>query len=373
MSTSFRARLSMLSIELYKRLPSFDLELKLDVAPGITALFGPSGAGKSMTLACIAGLARPDAGRIALNGFTFYDSKAGINVPPQQRRIGYVMQDYLLFPHLTVGENVGFGLHRLPRRERNARVAAMLERMGLVGYADRRPQELSGGQQQRVALARALVTEPHVLLLDEPFSALDAPTRAALRRDLLDLQQALKLPVIFITHDFGEAYLLANQLAVLVEGKLLQCATPAEVVAHPVNRHVAQLTGSRNFLSGEVVASDAEALVVRVGSATVEAPPVPGMRPGAAITLAIRPERILLVRKDAPALSRRNAFSGAIVDELSDGFLCTLFWRCSTGQRLRAGEYDLEIVVPVYIYERLHIAEDRYWTVVLPQEAIQVV
>jgi len=363
----------MLAIQLYKRLPSFDLDFTLEVPPGVTALFGPSGAGKSMTLACIAGLARPDAGRIALNGFVFYDSAAGINVPPQRRRIGYVMQDYLLFPHLTVGENVAFGLHHLPRRERTARVAAMLERVGLAGYEARRPQELSGGQQQRVALARALVTEPHVLLLDEPFSALDAPTRAALRRDLLDLQRAFKLPVIFITHDFGEAYLLADQLAVLVEGKLLQCATPAEVVARPVNQQVAQLTGSRNFLSGRVLTSNEQGMRVRIGDVTLQTPPAPWLRPGDAVTIAIRPERILLVRKDAPALPRSNTLRGVIVDELSDGFTCTLFLRSEGASRLREGEYDLEIVVPVYIYERLHIAEDRHWTVVLPQEAIQVV
>uniref|UniRef100_A0A7C1FF41 ABC transporter ATP-binding protein n=1 Tax=Caldilinea aerophila TaxID=133453 RepID=A0A7C1FF41_9CHLR len=363
----------MLAIQLYKRLPSFDLDFALEVPPGVTALFGPSGAGKSMTLACIAGLARPDAGRIALNGFVFYDSAAGINVPPQRRRIGYVMQDYLLFPHLTVGENVAFGLHRLPRRERDVRVAAMLERMGLAGYEARRPQELSGGQQQRVALARALVTEPHALLLDEPFSALDAPTRAALRHDLLDLQRAFKLPVIFITHDFGEAYLLADQLAVLVEGKLLQCATPAEVVARPVNQQVAQLTGSRNFLSGRVLTSDEQSMSVRIGDATLQTPPAPWLRPGDAVTIAIRPERILLVRKDAPALPRSNTLRGVIVDELSDGFICTLFLRSEGAPRLREGEYDLEIVVPVYIYERLHIADDRHWTVVLPQEAIQVV
>ncbi len=363
----------MLALRLYKRLPSFDLDLSLDVPPGITALFGPSGAGKSMTLACIAGLARPDAGRIALNGFVFYDSVAGVNIPPQRRRIGYVMQDYLLFPHLTVGENVAFGLHRVPRRERNARVAVMLERVGLAGYEARRPQELSGGQQQRVALARALITEPKILLLDEPFSALDAPTRAALRRDLLDLQRAFRLPVIFITHDFGEAYLLAHQLAVLVEGKLLQCATPAEVVARPVNHQVAQLTGSRNFMRGRVLTSTEEGMSVHVGDLTLETPPAPWLRPGDTVTLAIRPERILLVRKDAPVLPRRNALQGVIVDELCDGFTCTLFLRSEAGSRLGTDAYDLEIVVPVYIYERLRIAEDRRWTVVLPQEAIQVV
>lgn len=326
-----------------------------------------------MTLACVAGLIHPDAGRIALNGFTFYDSKTRINLPPQRRRIGYVMQDYLLFPHLTVGENVAFGLQGMSRAEQRRTVDAMLERVGLTGYAHRKPYELSGGQQQRVALARALVIRPHALLLDEPFSALDAPTRALLRRDLLDLQRSLQLPVIFITHDFGEAYLLADQLAVLVEGRLLQCGAPADVVAHPQSQEVARLTGSRNFLTAEVVAGEHDMLTVRVGDTLLETPPVSQLALGDRVTLAIRPERIMLVRKDAQTLLRRNTVHGVIVDEMSDGFTCTLFLRADDGQRLRPDDaYDLEIIVPVYIYERLHIAEDRRWTVILPQEAIQV-
>jgi molybdate transport system ATP-binding protein len=365
----------MLSIWLHKQLSTFDLSFELNVPPGVTALFGPSGAGKSMTLACIAGLAKPDAGHIALNGFTFFDSHARINLPPQRRRIGYVMQDYLLFPHLTVGENVAFGLQGLSRAQRRKTVEDMLERVGLAGYEARRPQALSGGQQQRVALARALVIQPRALLLDEPFSALDAPTRALLRHDLLSLQRSLNLPVIFITHDFGEAYLLADQLAVLVEGKLLQCGAPAEVVARPVNQTVARLTGNRNFLDGQVIARQDGHLIVRVGDVLLQAPDASARQPGDSVTLAIRSERIMLLRKDAQSSQRHNTVHGAIVDEMSDGFTCTLFLRTDDGQRLRPdidSAYDLEIVVPVYIYERLHIAEDRRWTVILPQEAIQV-
>ena len=363
----------MLSVHLQKRLSTFDLALDLNAPPGVTALFGPSGAGKSMTLACIAGLAKPDAGRIALDDLTFFDSAARVDLPPQRRRVGYVMQDYLLFPHLSVGENVAFGLPRLSQAARRQTVDAMLERVGLAGYASRRPQELSGGQQQRVALARALVIQPRALLLDEPFSALDAPTRALLRRDLLGLQRSLELPVIFITHDFGEAYLLADQLAVLVEGRLLQCGAPAEVVAHPVSQDVARLTGSRNFLAAHVVGCEGDTLIVRVGDLLLEAPCASRLHPGAPVTLGIRPERIMLVRKEAQTPSRRNSVQGVIVDEMSDGFTCTLFLRADAGQRLRPSDaYDLEVIVPVYIYERLHIAEDRRWAVILPQAAIQV-
>lgn len=362
----------MLSIQLHKRLSSFDLALELSAPPGVTALFGPSGAGKSMTLACIAGLARPDAGRIVLDELVFFDSAARVHLPPQQRRIGYVMQDYLLFPHLTVGENVAFGLPGMNRRTRQTTVAAMLERVGLAGYEKRRPQDLSGGQQQRVALARALVTQPRALLLDEPFSALDGPTRALLRRDLLNLQRSLHLPVIFITHDLGEAYLLADQLAVLVEGRLLQCDTPAQVVARPVNQQVARLTGSRNFLPAEVIERHADGLTVRVGQMLLQTPAAPGVQPGDSVLLATRPERIMLVRKDAPAPGERNTLHGVIADELSDGFTCTLAFRADDGQRLTDGAADLEILLPVYVYERLHLATERRWTVIVPREAIQV-
>ena len=362
----------MLSIQLRKHLPTFELALEFTAPPGVTALFGPSGAGKSMTLACIAGLARPDTGRIALDGVTFYDSAAHICLPPQRRRIGYVMQDYLLFPHLTVGENVAFGLQGLSRREKQATVAAMLERVGLAGYEARRPQDLSGGQQQRVALARALVTQPRVLLLDEPFSALDGPTCALLRRDLLTLQRSLQLPTILVTHDLGEAYLLADQMAVLVEGKLLQSGAPAEVAAHPVNRDVAQLTGSRNFLSGQVLERHEDGLTVRVGQMLLHAPSSPSFMPGDAVTLAVRSERIMLVRKETQAPGQGNSLHGVVVDELSDGFTCTLSFRADASQRLTDRAFDLEIVLPVYVYERLHVATDRRWTVIVPKEAIQV-
>lgn len=367
-----RYRQPMFSIRLQKRLPTFDLALEFSAPPGVTALFGPSGAGKSMTLACIAGLAQPDAGRIALDALTFFDSDAHINLSPQRRRIGYVMQDYLLFPHLSVGENVAFGLQGLSRHEGRQRAAAMLERVGLAGYAARRPQDLSGGQQQRVALARALVTQPRALLLDEPFSALDGPTRALLRRDLLDLQRSLNLPVLFVTHDLGEAHLLADQLVVIVEGRLMQSGAPAELAAHPINRDVARLTGSRNFLDGRVLECSDEGLHVCVGDMVLETPPLASLQPGNTVTLAVRPERIMLVRKDAQALAQHNTAQGVIVGELSDGFTCTLNFRNDEGQRLTDDEYDLQIVLPVYVYERLHLATELRWTVVVPKEAIQV-
>lgn len=233
----------MLEIIIQKQLRDFSLELNLTTPGGVTVLFGRSGMGKSMTLACVAGLATPDAGRIVVNGQTFFDSEASINLRPQQRRVGYVTQDYLLFPHLTVWQNVAFGLIEQTRPERERIVQEALAWLDLEALAQQRPRELSGGQQQRVALARALVIRPQVLLLDEPFSALDSPTRLRLRQDLLRLQQELAVPVLFVTHDLAEALLLGEQMAVVDNGRLLQLDTPANIRERPADRLVAELVG----------------------------------------------------------------------------------------------------------------------------------
>ena len=233
-----------IQIQIQKQLRDFSLEVNLETSAGMTVLFGRSGAGKSLTLACMAGLSTPDAGRIVVNGRTFYDSHTGINLPSQQRRVGYVTQDYLLFPHLTVAQNVAFGLVQQSRSEREAIVQEALAWLGLEPMAQQRPHELSGGQQQRVALARALVIRPQVLLLDEPFSALDSPTRTRLRQDLLRLHREHRVPVLFVTHDLAEAMLLGEQMAVFGDGRLLQMDTPQQIQERPSGPLVAELVGS---------------------------------------------------------------------------------------------------------------------------------
>ena len=233
----------MIEIAIRKQLRDFPLALNLRVPGNVTVLFGRSGAGKSMILACVAGLATPDHGRIAVHDRVFFDSETGANLRPQQRRVGYVTQDYLLFPHLTVAQNVAFGLVDHARKEREQIVYEALAWLGLESLAGQRPQELSGGQQQRVALARALVIRPQVLLLDEPFSALDSPTRIRLREDLQRLQEELGVPLLFVTHDLPEALLLGEQMAVIESGQLLQLDTPQRIREHPANSLVADLVG----------------------------------------------------------------------------------------------------------------------------------
>lgn len=230
-----------LSADVAARLRSFELSVRLEVGRETLALVGPSGAGKSTVLRAIAGLLRPDAGRISLGERVLFDAAAGVDVPPERRSIGMVFQDYALFPHLTVRENVAFGAA--------GRVAELLERLRIAPLAGERPGALSGGERQRVALARALAREPSVLLLDEPLAALDAHTRAAVRAELQDLLTGLALPTIVVTHDFRDAAALAERAAVMVDGRIRQDAPISELVESPADAFVASFTGA-SLLTG---------------------------------------------------------------------------------------------------------------------------
>ena len=235
-------------------LRTFRLELALEVERTL-ALVGPSGAGKTSVLRVIAGLARPERGRVAYGDEVWLDTGRKVFKQPDERRVGLVFQQYALFPHLTVRENVAYA--------GRTRVDELLERFHVAALADARPAELSGGEQQRVALARALAREPDVLLLDEPLSALDAHTKSAVRLELSELLRDLGLPVILVTHDFEDAAALADEVGVLVDGKLRQRATPAELVARPLDAFVASLTGA-NLLHGRARRVGDELTAVRL-------------------------------------------------------------------------------------------------------------
>jgi molybdenum ABC transporter ATP-binding protein len=238
-------------------LRAFALELALDVSRTV-ALVGPSGAGKTSVLRVVSGLAEPRRGRVSLDGEPWLDTTSGIALPPEERRVGLVFQDYALFPHLSVRGNVAFGAN-------GRSVDALLERFRIGHLAGAHPRELSGGERQRVALARALARDPAVLLLDEPLAALDAHTKAEVRHELAELLRELGLPAVLVTHDYEDAAALADEVGVLVEGRLRQLGPPAELVARPRDAFVASFTGA-NLLRGRARHGEGPLTAIRLAS-----------------------------------------------------------------------------------------------------------
>ena len=241
-----------LSADFEKRFPSGAVirgRLEWPCGPSrVLVLFGPSGCGKTTILRCLAGLERPERGGIRFGDETWFDADRGVSLPPQQRGVGCLFQDYALFPHLTVAQNIGFGLKAGSRRDRAHCVAEWLARFQLEGFERRRPRQLSGGQQQRVALARVLAATPRLLCLDEPLSALDAPTRAELRISLRSVLHGLTMPTMLVTHEADEALALADDVAVLSEGEVRQFGRVDEVFAAPCDADVARIVGFENIL-----------------------------------------------------------------------------------------------------------------------------
>jgi molybdate transport system ATP-binding protein len=240
-------------------LRSFRLEIDLDVESETLALAGPSGAGKTTVLRTIAGLAAPADGRIECSGELWFDSEHDVDVPPENRSVGLVFQEYALFPHLTVEQNVVYG--------GRARAGELIERLGLRALAQARPDSLSGGERQRVALARALARDPKVLLLDEPLAALDAQTRTSVRGELREHLRAFRLPTVLVAHDYADAAALADRIAVMVAGGIVQVGTPAELIAAPADTFVADFTGG-NLLSGRARAGPDGLTEVLLGDGT---------------------------------------------------------------------------------------------------------
>jgi molybdate transport system ATP-binding protein len=375
----------MLAADLAAAAGAFRLRAAFEVpAGGTLVLFGPSGAGKSLLLRAVAGIHHPVRGRVTLDGRPLLDSARGVDVPPQARRLGYVPQSYALFPHFTVAENVAFGLRGLGGADRRRRVDDLLATLQLDGLAGRRPAQLSGGQQQRVALARALAPEPRVLLLDEPFAALDAPLRRLLRRELQTLRHRFGFAVLFVTHDLGDACALGDRIAVVAGGEIIQLGRPQDVLTRPATPLVARLTGIRNALPGTVTRVLDGALEVRTARFVVRTPPYP-FPAGAAVYLYIRPDAVTLVRPGHdpdPDPQRATLLRGCIVDEQHLGPVHTLYLRVlgegpaaggapAAGDAPRA-EFDLEVDVAAHPYQALRVAERREWTLALPADALHV-
>jgi molybdate transport system ATP-binding protein len=304
-----------LTIFLQQKTP-IPLNVRLVCKSGeVHALVGPSGSGKSSILRCVAGLHKPRFGKVQCSNKKWFDSEHNIDIPPQQRRVGMVFQHFALFPHLSVIENIMLPLRHLPLSTRRARAVDLLERVNLKGLESRFPAELSGGQQQRVAIARALARDPAVLLLDEPFSAVDHVTRRKLRMEAVQLTRNLNIPVLLVTHDLDEACMLANHISVLHNGTTLQSGIPEEVMKQPANATVARLIDMRNLFEGSVVDHEPENNCTRLewAGSILEAPYSPEFSVGEKLDWCILPSEVLLHRRVKPSRGiKENPVSGKI-------------------------------------------------------------
>jgi molybdate transport system ATP-binding protein len=340
-----------LLIDVEKRFAGFRLEARLAVGSEILVLFGPSGAGKTTLLNLVAGLVPPDAGEIVLDGEAL--SRKGrpgqtVAVPARGRRMGYVFQGHALFPHLTAIENVGYSLWR--ERDWRERAMGLLCRVEMSHLAEHYPDQLSGGQQQRVAIARAIAASPKVLLLDEPFSALDAAVRGRLQDDLRALQGELGLIVIYVTHRLDDAFALGHRLAVVREGRVEQVGPTEEVFRRPASAEVAEVMGVRNLFRARVVEVRPSGALLDWAGLLLEAPPE-SLTAGSEVVAYIQPEDVKVLYPGRPVTSavQANQVDGVIVEA-----------QASAGSRvlrveLMANRQVVELRFPAYSYTQLKL------------------
>ncbi|MEX5214001.1 MAG: ABC transporter ATP-binding protein [Nitrospiraceae bacterium] len=343
-----------ISLDFRKTFPSkLTVEARLRIPldpPSVTILFGPSGSGKTTVLRCLAGLERPEEGTIRFDGERWLDVRDGIVRSPQARALGYMSQDYALFPHCTVAGNLAFGLGDLPKAERVQRITDVLRLMHIEDLAERRPNQLSGGQQQRVALARAIVRRPRLLLLDEPLSALDVPTRARLCGELRGLLKRLAIPTVVVTHDWAEALELGDTMVVINHGRVVQTGTPQEVFSRPLDAEVAQVVGVETVLQGRVIGEADGLVTVEVGGLLLAAVGSEGMAQD--VYVCIRAEDVVLEPAESGVTSARNHLFGCITDIQSVGALAKVRVDCGflvTALVTRSSLLDLGLQPGVYV------------------------
>jgi molybdate transport system ATP-binding protein len=357
----------MIHARISKRFPAgpesaeFSLSVELRAAAGVTVLFGASGSGKTLTLDCIAGFVAPDSGRILLDDEILYDAAAKVNLRPQDRNCGYVFQNYALFPHMTLRENLAFAAERKPRLERHRRVSEMLEKFQLGGAAGRRPHEVSGGEKQRCSIARALIGEPKLLLLDEPARGLDAPLRASLYSTLRQVRAGFNVPILLVTHDLDECFELGDEMVVMREGRAVQTGAPKDVLAQPANAEVARLLGVPNVFAAEIVALDPGKNTSRLKLSDFEltGPYYPHRFLRDRVWLCIRAEDL---RTQAPNGSRPAGANCVPVKLL----------RVSERPRAVRLEFSRDITVEMSRAEYEQQKDNEEWLVEIPPQSIKV-
>lgn len=350
-----------------KRFPDarrgFSLDVELIAEPGFTVLFGPSGSGKTSLLDCVAGLVTPDAGRIALGENALFDAAIRIDVPVAKRGLGYVLQDLALFPHLTVEQNVEYGLAHLIRPERKQRAATMLRDLRIDHLSRQRPAEISGGERQRAALARTLVTDPSLLLLDEPLAALDAATKARIIDDLRRWNQAHRIPILYVTHSREEVIALGERVLVMEEGRIVAQGTPHQVLSAPLQETVAQLAGFENIFSATVwlVHEDRGTMTCRLagerhGAFVLLETPLIRAEQGAHLRIGIRAGDILLAIEKPSGLSARNVIAGQIVSLERRDMMISVRVNCGV---------EMEVHLTLAARDALHLAPQKeVWLVI---------
>ena len=304
---------------------SFLLDVSFEAPSGITILFGPSGAGKSTLLDCVAGLVRPNAGKIAIGEVVLFDTAARIDVPPQKRHIAYVFQSLALFPHLTVEQNVAYGLRDIAERDRDTRVEEILQAFRITYLRNQNPLQISGGEKQRAALARSLVTKPQLLLLDEPLTGLDAELKAAIIEDLRAWNSAKRIPILYVTHSREEVDALGERIIALDNGRVVGHGAPMDVLDAPRRKRLAQAAGFENLLSATVLdlREPDGVMRVRLGNSACEIEvPLAHASVGDRVQIAIRAGDVLLASQRPYGLSARNVLEGKILSLEQRGTMC---------------------------------------------------
>jgi len=357
----------LLEVNIKRKVPGFNLDVTFSVDGEMLGILGPSGSGKTMTLQCIAGLLRPDQGLIKLNNKVLFDSSEQVSLQAQARKVGFVFQNYALFPHLSTIENIAYGMRNCQRQEIFERVQTLIDKMKLEGLQNRYPRQLSAGQQQRVAIARALATEPEVLLLDEPFSALDSMVKKQLELEVMKLQQFYSGNIILVTHDLAEAYRLCSALAIYESGKVVQFDQKQKVISSPVNKQVARITRCTNFMDGiiaEIRDSSVWVMVPDLGiNLKVVANDHRNMLVNQAVTIGVRPEYIRIAQ--GPGQNILLSPLDSVVESIAtiNCYFCL--------DTVSGGRYYLETIFPKSDAQLLSNGQKYY--LYLPPEHITII
>lgn len=355
----------MLEVRLQKRFSqaqdssAFELNTQFSVDAGTTVLFGPSGSGKSLTLDLIAGFSRPDSGRILLNDRLLVDVGTGVFLPPQRRNCGYLFQRHALFPHLSLRENLALAATSLPKLERHRKVNQLLEAFQLTGISGRKPTEVSGGQRQRCSIARALVVAPELLLLDEPSVGLDTSLRHDFYDILARIRNEFAVPTLLVTHDLEEAFILADQMLVLLDGRIVQTGTPREILLQPASSGVADLLGLFNLLPAEIKLLDPanNRSKLRWNDVDLEGPYYPARLLGDRVTVCVRRDEIAVTPKMGKA---------------EKGVLALTLEAASETSRTALLHFSGGLIVELPLEEYAENRHHREWTLRFPTSTLRI-